>query len=232
MSKIAGVTIHRVGPTREPHLQDLGRVLVTIDDLRALLDLLQSPASGLPNLQVEFNGGYFTDADDLRRLNDNEIRSLRIRTPLLEVVLDPFRAYAIGDDTAVKDVYRLWARARQLPSSKWNERSYLLIDRLLLVAALIGVAIVVLVTLNGASLIAIVSTASIAFVPAVVALVLSKFMPERESQVEIYPFSLHEHRTAQVSNKWPRAAVMVSIVSAGIAVLAIAAPIVFSLLSG
>jgi hypothetical protein len=64
------MAIHRVGPTQDPVRTPLGGVLVTIDDLEALMSLLsaqvpEKPDSSSPHLvKVEFDGGYFTKAAD------------------------------------------------------------------------------------------------------------------------------------------------------------------------
>ena len=76
------MAITRVGltPNGVPHSKHLGRVLVTIDDLQALMELLsdrQVNSTGAPLSGVQFQGGTFTDPEDLRRLSDEEARSLR-----------------------------------------------------------------------------------------------------------------------------------------------------------
>lgn len=122
---LTGVTVHRVGPMvpREVslHRTELGRVLITIDDLAALMTHLAGYASG--DLQVEFDGGYFTEPEELRTLSDMEMRSLRLKTPNVQVVLSPTEAFAIGDHEAAEEVYRVWARPRQTkrtPSIRLN----------------------------------------------------------------------------------------------------------------
>lgn len=135
------VVIERVGPTpvARTYIERLGRVLVTIDDLQALLDLLKKPdrllGRPVPKLEVlavahdancsgehethghpqhiEFDGGYFTKPSELPELTDDEARSLRINTPSVQVILSPTRAVAIGDEQAARTIYQSWARSRQ-----------------------------------------------------------------------------------------------------------------------
>jgi len=110
------VTVQRVGPPPEEapqHRTDLGRVLVTIDDLAALKTFLTRSNTDDEDIKVEFDGGYFTEPEDLRHLSDMELRSLRLETPEVQVVLNPSFAFAIGDRQEAEDVYRLWARKRQ-----------------------------------------------------------------------------------------------------------------------
>jgi hypothetical protein len=107
------VTIHRVGPAPDstPHRKNLGRVLVTIDDLDALIGLLrQSDPSN--DLTVQFEGGYFTDPEDMRRLSDQELKKLRINVNSVQVFLDSTQAIAIGHEETCDNIYRLWARPR------------------------------------------------------------------------------------------------------------------------
>jgi hypothetical protein len=88
-SIITAVIVRPVGHApREaaPHRKDLGRVLVTIDDLAALMPLLKQDA---PDLEVEFDDGYFTEAEELRTLSDMEMKSFRLKTPKVQVVLSP-----------------------------------------------------------------------------------------------------------------------------------------------
>ena len=112
-SILTAVTVRRVGPPQETaplHRTELGRVLVTIDDLAALMTLLTDDT---PGLHIEFDGGYFTEAEELRTLSDIEVRSLRLRTPEVQVALNSSDAFAVGERQEAEDVYRLWARARK-----------------------------------------------------------------------------------------------------------------------
>ena len=74
------MTVRRVGPAQEeapPHRTNLGRVLVTIDDLKALLDFLTRDAEDNADpMHVEFDGGDFTEPEELSTLSDVETRRL------------------------------------------------------------------------------------------------------------------------------------------------------------
>jgi hypothetical protein len=121
------VTIHRLGPdgdAAESYTVDLGQVLVTIDDLHALLERLQKGPPVKPNdsgcvtrtdhdLKIEFNGGYCTESNDLRRLSDGEVARIWVTSPTVQVILGPTQAIAVGDQETAEDIYRRWARARQ-----------------------------------------------------------------------------------------------------------------------
>lgn len=106
------MAVHRVGPELQPlHRIDLGHVLVTTDDLDALMALLAKPDAA--EVQVDFVGGSFTKAEDLPRLSNEEMTNLSLRTPTVQVILDKSYAFAIGERQEVESIYRLWARSRQ-----------------------------------------------------------------------------------------------------------------------
>jgi len=91
----------------------LGRVLVSIDDLTALLDVLAVESPPSSNYEIEFDGGSIDTPEDLRSLSDSELERLMVKTPDVEVVLSSDRAVAIGDSNMCSVVYKLWARGRQ-----------------------------------------------------------------------------------------------------------------------
>lgn len=106
-------TVRRVGPNPQPFRRNLGYLLITVDDLRELMDLLRTKLSDPTELRVEFEGGTFADPSDLKNLNDEEAASLAIKTPNLQVILGPSTALAIGDQEAADEVYNRWARTKQ-----------------------------------------------------------------------------------------------------------------------
>lgn len=70
---------------------------------------------GLPvnmPVHVQFDGGYVTDAEEIRLLGDEEVASLAIKTDDIEIHLNHRQAIAIGDEQRAEDIYRLWARTR------------------------------------------------------------------------------------------------------------------------
>lgn len=138
------MTVHRVGPAQEtaPHRTNLGRVLVTIDDLKALVEFLTRDREGMAaKIHVEFDGGYFTEAEELRTLSDIEMKSLRLKTQRVEVVLSPSDAFAVGDRQEADDVYRVWARARQTTLTPLRWWTYLVVMGLI-IAALLATSLV------------------------------------------------------------------------------------------
>lgn len=99
----------------------LGRVLVTIDDLDALLALLADvekpfgPSGGnfSHKITIEFIGGSIDDPQDLKKLSDQELETLIVKSPHCEIVLTRGRAVAVGASPAVSAVYERWAKSRQ-----------------------------------------------------------------------------------------------------------------------
>ncbi len=100
-------------PDTAPTRQNLGRVLVTIDDLEALIGIMRQEATDSTSVQVQFSGGYFTNVEDLRQLSDSEILSLKIHSDSTEVNLEPTQAVAIGAATTTGKIQNVWARTRQ-----------------------------------------------------------------------------------------------------------------------
>jgi hypothetical protein len=130
------VTRRGIDPPTVPRpSRSLRRVLVTIDDLDALLSLLvrlERDISTRDNevlkssLSMEFDGGTFTEPGDLRKMSDEELKRIVVKSRSVEVVLAPERAVAIGDPATTEQVYQSWARARQtrvrpkkLPRHRW-----------------------------------------------------------------------------------------------------------------
>jgi hypothetical protein len=110
------MAIYRIGPPTpdvEPTRRHLGRVLVTIDDLNALITIMRSEAVDPDSVQVQFNGGYATEAGDISHLSNDEIVSLKIHSDNAEVNLEPTQATAVGTDLIVAKIDNMWARTRQ-----------------------------------------------------------------------------------------------------------------------
>jgi hypothetical protein len=114
------VTVHRVVLPEEAARRDLGSVEVTIDDPDALITFLTRDGC---ELVIEFDGGgTFTEAKDLVSLSPMERKSIRLKTPKVEVVLNPSDAYAVGGRQETEDVFRAWADNRytwRRPRSVW-----------------------------------------------------------------------------------------------------------------
>ncbi|MEU3771567.1 hypothetical protein AB0E55_41435 [Amycolatopsis keratiniphila] len=110
------MAVHRRGiiTPNSVHQTSLGRVLVTIDGLGALRDLMASQAStGAAPPRFEFNGGHFDDPEDLRKLENNELRRVVVKSDQLEVVLASNVAVAIGEPDLCTSIARDWARWRR-----------------------------------------------------------------------------------------------------------------------
>ncbi|MBB5154957.1 hypothetical protein [Saccharopolyspora phatthalungensis] len=93
-------------------VRNLGHVLVTIDDLEALLAVTRSldPEN---QATLAFDGGSFSEAEDLRSLSDDELRSVWItgRSGFM-VTLNANQARVRGSKRERDAVYK-WARARR-----------------------------------------------------------------------------------------------------------------------
>lgn len=116
------MTVHRIGvPDKvDSAQQSLGHVLVTIDDLAALVDLLSRGSEG-SKPSIAFEGGYLDEAEDMRTMSDAELQRLAVQSDQGTVVLAPNRAVAIGPNRFVTDVYRNWSRSRQTDEKPANE---------------------------------------------------------------------------------------------------------------
>ena len=230
-STLPHVTIRRAGPTPESevHTRDLGPVLVTIDDLEALIDFLKERDSNLRQpLEVQFNGGFLDDPQDLRRLSDEELNNLRINAPSIQVLLDRRQAKAIGEEVAAEEVYRVWARARRtrhLPPLSKRER--ILHGILCLGWGAFGLLFI----LSGIGNLFLMPTGESVPVGAgaiMVTLGVSALTYSvgrwrypiglKPSFALIVPLTLDEYRTNQANNYYPRRAYVVAVVSAAVAV--------------
>lgn len=224
------MTVHRVGSDLQaPHRVDLGHLLVTIDDIAALMTLLTLPDGPKPS--VEFIGGYFTEAKELRTLSDEEMKRLALKTPTVQVVLESSFAVAFGERSEVEDVYRLWARTRQAPA-----KPQLLTNRIYqasLALATIGVAslglcadILYLHQVGPGGYILLLYIAIIGLGTIIMALVLArshKWYWNESSHAIVVPMSREQHRQQLSTEKYPRRSWIVAIISAIIAAISVAA---------
>jgi hypothetical protein len=72
--------VHVTG-AEAPENVDLGRVLVTIDDLRALVAELTEVKSGEAP-EISLAGGVLESPEDLRELSDSELADIELRSDL------------------------------------------------------------------------------------------------------------------------------------------------------
>lgn len=71
------------------------------------------PGSGSAELvQFSFDGGTFNDPAELKYLTDAELRTVRVASPRVHVILNQDGAAAIGDRSVVDVVYNSWALQR------------------------------------------------------------------------------------------------------------------------
>jgi len=139
-----------------PQSTSLGRVLVTIDDLRALCDLLRTEqftgdSQTMVQPVMEFRGGTFDDPDDLQQLTDDELKHITVKARRMEIVLSLHTARMIGTRDLSEQVGSSWARSRQTKrrptlnrGARWRTRAANLCKGLIGVGVLsaIGVLIV------------------------------------------------------------------------------------------
>lgn len=108
------MAVHRRGTTADspqPRVS-LGRVLVTIDDLRALVDLLEECSNQKEAPVIEFEGGTIDDPAEMRRLSDDELSVITVKNSDIEIILATNEAACYGSKSTADTVYKSWARAR------------------------------------------------------------------------------------------------------------------------
>jgi hypothetical protein len=110
---MAGVAVHRLDERlplddTEPR-RSLGRLVLSLDDLAALQELLNSFGGAV---EIRFNGGLVDDPDDLATLSDSELKWLHFVTDGSVVVLSGERAFVATDDQAVAKAVLGWAERR------------------------------------------------------------------------------------------------------------------------
>jgi hypothetical protein len=226
------VTIHRVGPSPEPYRVELGKLLVTIDDLEALMTHLRERKPD--DFQVEFDGGYLTDAADLEHLSDMELQSLRVKNSEVQVVLSPTDASAIGDFVACQEVYRVWARSRQTelkPASlrtftAWAIFAEALAFAVFVLYSSIGIYLsfrrdvgpLGLLFIGGAIVLGLISMPLVYYI-------YVTFGSRRKTYAIIEPATLADYRQRASTQTYPRRSWIVAILSTIIAVAAIVAAV-------
>ncbi|AXB47321.1 hypothetical protein [Amycolatopsis albispora] len=136
------MAVHRRGaerPESRPPSRYLGPLLVTIDDLRALRDLLTEMGEAPV---IEFSGGTIDTPDDLRELSDSELLHITVKTAGVEITLSKQGARAVGQGNLVYAVHESWARTRQSSLGKsrrwWAKYWGLLIAGISVVAGFTG----------------------------------------------------------------------------------------------
>jgi hypothetical protein len=108
------MTVHRSGSKLSysgESGRSLGRLLVTIDDLRALQNYVTDHAVDKNSVTMEFNGGTFDDVEDIRTLTEKEL-AIAIKSDSIYVKLPGDRAQVCGRRAACESLYSDWARPR------------------------------------------------------------------------------------------------------------------------
>ncbi|MGW0893299.1 hypothetical protein [Saccharopolyspora sp. NPDC002578] len=90
---------------------DLPRLLVTIDDLRALFELMENLSDS--KVVAEFDGGEFDDPDDMRSLPDESLARIRVRATSVQVLLGDTKAYVTGSPRNCEHIRKIWAEPRR-----------------------------------------------------------------------------------------------------------------------
>jgi hypothetical protein len=206
----------------------LGCVRITIDDLAELMTLVKKPDQPEP-LKVRFDGGYFTKAEELSKLTDIEMRSLRLKTSTVEVILSSSSALAIGERKEAENIYN-WAHMRQIRCRLRPVQMLTAIPHqlaLTVVTGLLGLSITISEFnehIHSIRDFIIIGAASVFSVLAGV--FIWRQLPRKQSSYAvIIAMSRDQHRQLIASQVYSRRSWIVAIVSAVIAALAAAAAV-------
>lgn len=234
------MVVHRQVPevSSDPQTRSqLGHLLVTIDDLAALFSLFETlqrdvaRSSAHPHqIKVEFEGGTFTEPEDLRTLSDEEITSLRISgTGIGTVTLNPNQASVTAKKSAAEAIYRQWARTRtRKVKGRKSIRQLAAFSGCLMIGFGLNLGVyltTVDISASTATRIVLITTAIILFFLGLASVILSLRYAQRGSgpvsSALIIPKTLDQYRQSAENNVYPRKAYIVAIVSAVIAVAAV-----------
>lgn len=235
------MTIYRIGPDPDAAPQyrvDLGRILVTIDDIESLMTYLGRHEKDSDPIVVEFNAGYFTEARDLSKITPLEIRFLRLKNSKVLVVLGASFAEAIGDFQETQGVYNCWARSlvetKQLPPRVRKDRiTTVVLAGLLVIVGTFSCGASILfqrsyyqfghLYLSVGSVFNIIGFLTFAFSIYVLYRWDKEF--KRSTYAIIVPHSRDEHHRNELSQKYPRRSWIVAIIASVIAAISIVANI-------
>jgi hypothetical protein len=204
----------------------LGKVLVTIDDLQALITHLgKSEPNAIP---VEFDGGYLTDAQELPTLSDAEMRSLRLKNSEVQVVLSPSEAFAVGDFLKAEEVHRIWSRARQTrlkpPSSRLLNSDSLgyIVGTLTFAFSLANLATVGTALYKNSPLHDYSSSIMLSVIGITMSVLVFRFaLRSTSSYAVVVPLSLADHRQKVSAEKNPRRNLVVNVILAVITAISV-----------
>jgi hypothetical protein len=205
------------------------------------MDLLRPQVPAGQDLEVRFDGGVFNDAEDLRSLNDRELRSLSVRTTDVNVILDRYVASAVGKQELADDIYNRWARTKQRDVQLWQRQGPRLLMMLLGFLALASLAIFLSYHLGPtdadadgefeaattAELIGSIAPLAILGLVFVILLVKVNDIAKGQPAVVIKPFSRDQYRVMLENNRHPRMGWIVAALGIVVgAVIAIVVPLI------
>ena len=179
-----------------------------------------------PPIYIGFDGGDFTEPEEIITLSDMETKSLRLKNSRVEVILNPSSAFAVGDRQEAEDIYRVWARSRQTSIRPRRRLS----NRLRSIELSTFPMILVLFILNfsmGDKLLLgrnNIMPGVIVLLATIAAMAIIAFFVDRASMPSyaiVIPLSLKEHRENRSSQMYPRRSWIVAIVAAIIAATAV-----------
>jgi hypothetical protein len=231
------VAILRVGPQPDstPAREQLGRVLVTIDDLQALMDIIRSEANDPHTVQVQFSGGFFTEAEDIRRLSDAEKSTLKVISDVVEVNLSENAADAVGDPKATFAVRYTWARSRQTRIRTRRDSRFPIAAGLIVGLIVLGLMSNELFSgallFSNHDLTAFPLALKIAMILVVIIFLMAQLALLDRRRITatpaaiIEPMTMQEWRQLKNINRYPRASWIVAIIAALVAVAAIIVPV-------
>jgi hypothetical protein len=231
------VTIHRLGPDPDAvprYRVDLGRILVTIDDIESLMTYLGRNEEDSDNIVVEFNAGYFTKAKDLSKISPAELDLLLLKNSKVQVILNTYSAAAIGDFQEAQGVSNSWAESLETkqkpPRVRKDEIATIISASVLLILSVIAFA-AFLLTQNVYLKVAqwYLRIGSAFSLLGVLVLGLSIYILyiwdkrfKKSSYAIVVPHTRDEYRRNELSQKYPRRAWIVAIIAAAIAAVSIA----------
>jgi hypothetical protein len=251
VTPVAIIRSYKLGPTTPPpDRRPLGRLRVTLDDMRALMQLLDDkrwsgdagdvvpPSKDSNPVLVAYDEGLFTAAEDMKELSDTDLRNLQVKCDQTTVYLSPSRAEAIGPASINDLIENAWARSLQTPKRPKPRRTWLSVGYAL-VGALFGVyAIFSWLFLSDAEVDAFLHDYPVAEVVGGTALAflflgptlsllfdVELFTSRPKNYALIVPFTQDELRKQERSrSKWP-------IISATIAALALVVSLTFNVIN-
>jgi hypothetical protein len=188
-------------------------------------------SNGFPGNDEVGYASSFTQASDMAKLSDEELKWLRVQSPQVRVILGKRCAYAAGDEDIVQLIDKAWAKERQIARIRPYHLGIVLVMVAFFAAVVFGifwVAVVAAYSLFGASTSSLGNlTISLPGFAAAVSLVFFglrtwQFSGEGLfSSAAVVPSGLNEYRKGAAANKYPRLSWIVAVIAAIIAAIAL-----------